>query len=115
MWSRAVSAGNNESTEEHVPEVFSAGLKNQLTGVAEAVYCAHRATNAFLLFLPSLLVLSSRMGVDLVYLVNLVGRTGHSSRRTRQTRKTSQPDRRTLVRCASTENHQAPSPPQFHE
>jgi len=53
--------------------------------------------------------------VYLVYLVCLVGRTGNSSRRTRQTRKTSQPDRRTRARCASTEDHQAPSPSLFHE
>ena len=37
--------GNGVRNEENVPGVFSAGLKYQLTGVAEAVlYCAHRAT-----------------------------------------------------------------------
>jgi hypothetical protein len=35
--------GNGVRNEENVPGVFSAGLKHQLTGVAEAVlYCAHR-------------------------------------------------------------------------
>ncbi len=51
--------------------------------------------------------------VYLVYLVYLVDRTRNSSRRTRQTRKTGQPDRRARARCASTEDHQAPSPPLF--
>ena len=60
--------------------------------------------------LPSTARIQRRL-VHLVYLVYLVGRTGNSSRRTRQTRKTSQPDRRTRARCASTEDHQAPSPP----
>ena len=37
--------GNGVRNEENVPGVFSAGLKYQLTGVAEAVlYCAHRTT-----------------------------------------------------------------------
>ena len=49
--------------------------------------------------------------IYLVYLVCLVDGTGNSFRRTRQTRKTSQPDRRARVRCASTEDHQAPSHP----
>jgi hypothetical protein len=53
--------------------------------------------------------------VYLVYLVCLVDRTGNSSRGTRQTRKTGQPDRRARARCASTEDHQAPSLPPFCE
>ena len=53
--------------------------------------------------------------VYLVYLVCLVDQTGNSSRRTKQTRKTSQPDRRARARCASTEDHQAPSPPLSHK
>jgi len=36
--------GNGVRNEENVPGVFSAGLKHQLTGAAEAVYCAHFLT-----------------------------------------------------------------------
>ncbi len=64
-------------------------------GVAEAaLYCAHRA---IYMFPPSLLVLSLGMGAD-----------GSSTARVQRGPSEA-------ARCASTEDHQAPSPPLFCE
>ena len=107
----------------HCISLFPAGqvAGSLFTGAWLILDCARRTV----IFPPSLLVLSLGMGADgsstarvqrmlvhlvyLVYLVCLVDRTGNSFRRTRQTRKTGQPDRRARARCASTEDHQAPS------